>query len=287
MKPIAANVYVETEYEGVNVGAVLTPRGTIAIDAPSYPRDARDWATRLHRLDKNPLQYLILTDCNGDRIINARWLNAPIITHQETADRLNSYDKRYPPAMIESLTVRNPDKGRDLNNGPVEKPAISFTGRLNLRHETYHVQIFSAPGPSSATCWIFLPDTGILFTGETVVVDRHPFLTEPTSGRWLNTLDTLLSWQDRIQQIIPGRGQFCTLEAVEPLRHYLQLMRDQVQDLIDHGKPREETTSLLPEFLSMFPIHHLPTEWVKRQIKNSLAHVYDEIQLSQADTPTS
>ncbi|HFQ94131.1 MAG TPA: hypothetical protein ENK32_08995, partial [Anaerolineae bacterium] len=76
MEQIANNIYVETNYEGVNVGAIVTPKGVIAIDAPSYTRQARDWAMRLNALHPKGIQYTILTDWHGDRILNTRWLNA-------------------------------------------------------------------------------------------------------------------------------------------------------------------------------------------------------------------
>ena len=56
MREIAENVFIETEYDGVNVGAVRTRRGIIAIDVPSYPRQARDWAMRLHTFTPREVQ---------------------------------------------------------------------------------------------------------------------------------------------------------------------------------------------------------------------------------------
>lgn len=284
MEQIAANVYVETGYEGVNVGAIDTPHGIIAIDVPSYPRDAREWATRLHRLNKNPLQYLILTDFSGDRILNARWLTAPIITHQVTADRLIGYDKRFPQSLIESLTTRNAEKGRDLTSGPVEKPALSFSQDLTIQHNGTHVQLISAPGPNSSSSWVYLPDSGILFMSDTLVVDRHPLLTEAISGAWLTTLEKVTQQDNRWQQLVPGRGPLCTVDAVEPIQHYLQLLQERVGQLIANEQPKEDVNNLIPEFLSMFPIHNLPAEWVKRQIKSSLALMYDELQLEESKT---
>lgn len=71
------NIFVETHYAGVNVGAILTYKGLIAVDVPTFPREARDWAIRLHRLNQYPLQFVILTDYSGDRTLNTRWLSAP------------------------------------------------------------------------------------------------------------------------------------------------------------------------------------------------------------------
>ena len=78
MNQIAPNIFVETKYDGVNVGAIHTNDGVIAIDAPSYTRQARDWALQLGAVHHKSIQNLVLTDYNGDRILNSRWFNAPL-----------------------------------------------------------------------------------------------------------------------------------------------------------------------------------------------------------------
>ena len=279
MEQISPNVYFNTSYDGINVGAVLTNYGTIAIDVPSYPRDARDWAMQLHHLDKDPLQHLILTDYHGDRVINARWLNAPIISHQATADKLFAYDKRFPQSLLESLNSRNSEKGRDLSNSPVEKPAISFSKNLYLERGDCHIELLSAPGPNPGNVWVYLPKEHVLFTGDSLVIDRHPFLNEANTKAWLETLDRLMQMAPQLRAIIPGRGRLATSQDIEPLQNYLQLIRQRIKEHMTNGLTQDETAVYIPELLSMFPIHHLPTDWVKRQIKLSLARVYDEIQL--------
>lgn len=281
MEQIAANIYVETGYEGVNTGAVLTRQGIIAIDVPSYPRQARDWAMRLHTLTQKPLQHLILTDANGDRILNARWLNAPIIAHEATAVKLMSYDKRYPVSMMESLALRNPNRSRELSNNPVEKPAISFSHKLRILKGEVEILLLSAPGPTWGNLWVFLPQQGVLFAGDTITFNYPPLLADKCSKQWLETLHRLENWPQAIYTIVPGRGPLTSTEAIPPLRHYLELLRARIQTHIQAGRPREKTAVYVPEFMAMFPQNGLPTDWLSRQIACSLAHVYDEIQLEQ------
>lgn len=280
MEQIADGVYVETSYEGVNVGAIMAQDGPIAIDAPSYPRDARDWATRLHTLNRHPVQFVVLTDCHGDRILNTRWLNAPIIAHQATAERLNSYDKRYPQALLESLMARNPMGGRLLSNNPVERAAISFSHELHFFDDGCEIIFTAAPGPTPGNLWVYLPEAGILFAGDTVTVGRHPLLAEANSQQWLATLERLQQWPQEIKLIVSGRGPLCDISAVQPIRDYIEQMRQRIQQHCDENRPRSETSVYVAEFLSMFPIGKCPVEWVQRQIKLSLERMYDEIQFS-------
>jgi glyoxylase-like metal-dependent hydrolase (beta-lactamase superfamily II) len=281
MEQIAENVYVETSYEGVNVGAIVTNQGIIAIDSPSYPRQAREWAMRLHTVSLHPILFVILTDYHGERVLNARWLNAPVIAQQVTADKLASYDKRYPAHLLDNLAARNPQRGRELGNGPVERAAMSFSNDLHILKGGIQLWLLTAPGPTTGNTWVYLPSKGVLFAGDTVTTHCHPFLLEGTSRLWLETLQRLQTWPAPLQAVVPGRGPITRQECVVPMSAYLGQMRERVQCHIAEGKPREGTAVYISEFLLMFPPNGLPDEWLRQQIKQSLDHVYDEIQLGR------
>ena len=281
MEQLADRVYAETAYDGVNVGAIITPDGPLAVDVPSYPRDARQWTTRLHTLNRRPVHFVALTDCHGDRILNTRWLSAPVIAHQAAADKLNGYDKRYPQSLLESLLARNPMGGRLLSNSPVERVTLSFSQELRLIKGECEVVFTAAPGPTPANIWVYLPQAGILFAGDTVTAGRHPLLAEANSQQWLATLERLRQWPQAIELIVPGRGPLCDVSAVQPVQKYIEQMRERIQHHCLEKRARAETTAYVPEFLSMFPLNSEPLEWVQRQIKLSLERVYDEIQLAQ------
>lgn len=283
MQEIAENVFIETAYDGVNVGAIRTRRGIIAIDVPSYPRQARDWAMRLHALSPRSVQYIILTDYHGDRILNARWLNAPIIAHEATAERLRSYDKRYPQTLIESLASRNPELGRELSQSPVEHASISFTKLMQLWKGGLELQLFATSGPTTGSVGVYLPDSGVMFTGDCVVTDAPPLLAEADTAVWLQSIQHIQNWPDPIRHIVPGRGKPTDLAGVTAVANYIQSMRNRLQMHISQQLPRENIYHYLSEFLAFGSAYSMPVEWLKKQIKYSLEHVYDEIQLANGN----
>jgi glyoxylase-like metal-dependent hydrolase (beta-lactamase superfamily II) len=283
MQEIAENVFIETDYDGINVGAVRTRRGLIAIDVPSYPRQARDWAMRLHALTPRSVHYTILTDYHGDRILNARWLNAPVIAHEATADRLRGYDKRYPQILLESLASRNPEFGRELSQSPVEHASMSFTKLMQLWKGGSEIQLFATPGPTAGSIGVYLPSTGVMFTGDCVVTDMPPLLAEADTAVWLQTIQQIQNWPQPIHHIVPGRGKPCSLEALTAVADYIQTMRQRLQTHIAEQRPRDEIHSYLSDFLNQYANPPFPYEWLKKQVKLSLDHVYDEIQLAMVD----
>ncbi len=281
MEKIAENVYIEKEYDGVNVGAIRTTQGIIAVDVPSYPQQARDWARRLRSLTPRPLLFIILTDYNGDRIVNSRWLNAPIIAHQITAEKIYKYDKRYPAYMLESLAARHPLDGRHLSSTPVEKPAVSFTRQMSSLKGNTDVVLTAAPGPTAGNLWVYLPRQKILFAGDTITTDWHPLLLEGTSKQWLKTLNRLQQWPEHLHTIVSGRGGTVTDETISIMQRYLHTLRSHIQQHIYAYRRREEIAQYIPELLEMFPLNGVPADWLRSQVRRSLDHVYDEIQLEK------
>lgn len=283
MEEIAKQVYVETVYDGVNVGAMITPTGVICVDVPSYARDARDWAARMHRLSPYPVLNIILTDSSGDRILNTRWLNAPIIMQQGSADLLGTYEKRYPQHLMESLAQRNPHRGRELSGGAVEHPTMSFSGEMVMFKHGQQIVFHSAIGPNPGTAWIILPERGVLFAGDTLMADTHPLFAAGTSAEWLKTLDALRPYA-RTHTIMPGRGPVMlagsgdAIAAIDASVAYIKALRERVSQHIQVGLPKESLTTYVLEFLAKFPLGSLPKEWMEQQIQNSLDYLYDEVQ---------
>jgi glyoxylase-like metal-dependent hydrolase (beta-lactamase superfamily II) len=282
MEEVGDGIFVATEYEGINVGAIVTPEGIICIDVPSYPRDARHWASLLRRLSCYPIQFIILTDAHGDRILNTRWFNAPIITQQCTAEKLNSYDKRYPQFLLEMLIMRNPDGGRELSNSPVDRATISFTTEMALIRNGYDIVLQHAPGPTAGNSWVHIPQAGVLFAGDVIVNKTHPLLAEAWSNQWLGTLATLSDPATAVSTLIPGRGPLTDKAAAGPVIDYITRMHHCVTSHHQEKRPRDELSAYVPEFMDLFPLESWTREWVQRQIRLGLERVYDDVKLTAA-----
>lgn len=276
MEEVSKQIYVETKYDEVNVGAIVLPNGIICVDVPSYARDARDWAARMHRLSPYPVQYIFLTDVNGDRILNTRWLNAPIVTHQHSAERLRSYDKKYPQAILESLSARNPQRGREINNNLVEYATMSFTEEMAMQKHHDLVILRHAGGPMRGSSWVILPSRKLIFTGDTLMVDLHPHLGAPTATSWIASLEELQSLATT-HTLIPGRGDHrLATAAIGHALDYLKRMREKVLAHAASGRPRELLANYASQFIDAYPTIR-PKAWTVQAIRLSLGYILDEI----------
>ena len=273
MQQLAEGIYVETNYEGVNVGAIMTPRGIICIDAPSYPRDARHWAMRLRQINAAPVQYLILLDDDGDRILNTRWLNAKLVAHENTRGALVGYEKRYPQALLDSLIMRNPLAGKELSTSPVDRPDVTFTRKLSILKHQYEIELIHAPGPSAGTIWVHMPKNGILFVGDSLTVGELPPLRNADFVSWLDSLRFLKEELSDVTTIVPGRGPITDLSEVARMEKTLAAVQKAFVDYADSTPDGSEAPTVADQIMSRYdaPLQH--RDWTKQQLIHVLDHV--------------
>ena len=108
------------------------------------------------------------------------------------------------------------------------------------------------------------------------MVNQHPALAEADSKSWLDALVLLRRDRFKAETIVPGRGPLSDRSATEPVSNYIRLARRRVHALYRAGRPRADTTALVPEFMAAFPHDDIPKEWLQRQLKAGLDHIYDE-----------
>jgi glyoxylase-like metal-dependent hydrolase (beta-lactamase superfamily II) len=280
MERIGPTVYIETRYSGVNVGAIATEEGVVCIDAPSRPRDTQDWLEQIRRDIGGPIQYLVLTDYQADRAFCGSMFHSRGVAHEETRDVLYGYATRFPTPILENITLRFGLRRKQLNGMGVVKPQVSFCQQATLQFGNQRIDIYHAPGATPGTAWVYVNDDRVLFAGDTVVVDQHPPLTEAQTSRWLSALVRLKQGDLGADIIVPGRGPLPTEESLGALAKFLETAREQVCALYRTGRPRAETSSLVPDLAGFFPLPHPRTEnameWLHRQLKAGLDHLYDQ-----------
>jgi glyoxylase-like metal-dependent hydrolase (beta-lactamase superfamily II) len=282
MLEIAPKVYVETRYPGVNVGVIVTEEGNILIDTPSLPRSAYDWQTRVTRTTKKPIRYLVLTDYHTDRSLTANQMHTRVIAHEESHSKLSTYDSRFPAPVLDNVAARYDLSRKELNGNPVVLPQITFCHEMEVHLGGRIITFLHRPSATPGSLWVLLRQEKVLFSGDTLVVDHHPPLSEARTDQWMDALIDLETNHPNVETIVPGRGPLCDRSAIPPLKDYLQRARSRVHGLYIAGRPRADTTSLIPEFLSLFPPGDASEEWIQRQLKAGLDHIYDEFKAFNA-----
>ncbi|HML24085.1 MAG TPA: MBL fold metallo-hydrolase [Aggregatilinea sp.] len=281
MHVLAPDVFVETNFRRVTVGAILTGDGFVLIDTPPFPDDAQAWRETLADLSDKPVIAIINTDCHRDRILGNCWFHSRVVVaHEDTI----AHAQQLPPNLIdagaETFSPYPMDRGA-LTGVRVRLPSVGFTQRMQLRYGQHEISLLSMAGPTTGNLWVHLPDHRILFTGDSILTGQHPYITGACTKNWLDNLTALRRARFPADYIVPGRGEPTTKEATESVSNYLRLARRRVYSLYRLGRPRADTSTLVAELMEMFPFPETESERIQRRIKLGLDRIYEEFRLSE------
>lgn len=327
MKEIGSNIFVETVYPGVNVGCIVTAGGSVCVDTPLLPGEAQRWQAMIRSLEGEPVRFVVYTNGQRERILGAQYLIPPtppipppsaalllskpesrqrpersfgllppleqrekqeirkgtVVAHKLAWEQVaNHRTESFKQSMIEMLGDRDPD----IVNLEIIRPQVTLDESLKLHVGDEEVTILAA---ASGMLWVWCPEQGVLFVGDTVVVGTHPPLTVTNTREWLAALERLCheaQFQDAV--IVPGRGGLCDTLAAEPLMEYLGLAREGTRKVYRAGRSKADLNGVATKLLPLYPVANGQRERVQRQIKLGLDDLYDEFKAADtADTEVS
>ncbi|HEY64538.1 MAG TPA: MBL fold metallo-hydrolase [Caldilineae bacterium] len=277
MEELAPGVFAVTECRGANPGFVLTDEGAIVIDTPQIPAEARELRKTIERLNGGkPILYVINTDHHRGHILGNQWFQpAPVIAHDVAWKHMNGYTENFKQRVYDSFR-REPEIQAQFTDLEIIKPTLTFSRRLYLFLGGREIRIIWVGGHTPATSIVWLPAERVVFVGDAVWVDQHPYMGQANSKEWLEGL-TYIRRLDA-EYIVPGHGPVCGREATERMSEYIRHMRSRVRSLYRAGKSKQETANLLVgELLTWFPIPRERRSRIESQIKSGIGRVWAEI----------
>ena len=285
MREISPGVFVETDQRGANYGAVLTNEGVIVIDTPIVPKQAVAFRDELKRVaDGKPFLYIINTDHHRGHIVgNQYFVPTPVVAHDIAWKHMKGYGDNFKQRVVDSFK-KEPDIQAQFNSIQIIVPKITFSHRLDIVRGGRDLRILKVGGHTAATSVIWLPNERILFVGDAVWVDQHPYMAQANSKEWLDGLTFIRKF--KADQIVPGRGPVCGREATERMSEYIRYMRARARTFHRQGKTKQETVqTVLREVVGWFPISPALKSKTESQIKQGIGRIWNELEKAAKAKP--
>ncbi|MEJ5200479.1 MAG: MBL fold metallo-hydrolase [Anaerolineae bacterium] len=277
MKEIAPGIFIETDHRGANYAGIVTDVGVIVIDTPMVPDLARAFRDELtRRSGGKPFLYVINTDHHRGHILGNQYFQpTPVVAHEQAWKHMKGYGDNFKQRVIDSFK-KEPEIQAQLTDIQIIVPKITFSHRLDIVRGGRDLRIIRIGGHTAATSVIWLPNESILFVGDAVWVDQHPYMAQANSKEWLDGLTYIRKL--KADQIVPGRGPVCGREATERMSEYIRFMRARVRMYYRQGKTKQETVqSVLREIGGWFPIPVTAKSKTESQIKQGIGRVWNEM----------
>lgn len=228
---LAKDVYGYVSDFDPNCGFVVGEKYVVAIDTRATPQLAREMIAAVRTVTDKPIRFVVLTHYHAVRVMGASAFDdAQIITSKGTYDWIEERGD----ADFESETRRFPRLFRGGDEIPgLTRPDIVFEGEMIMRlgnRNLHLIHLGRGHSNGDAVCW--LPDCGVLFSGDLVENRCGVYAGDGYVSDWIKTLERLQELPATV--MVPGRGAALlsrenVLGAILATKGFLTDLRDSVK----------------------------------------------------------
>ena len=239
VRELAPNVYGYISDFDPNCGFVVGEDHVVLIDTRPTPRMARDFLAAIGTVTDKPIKTIVLTHYHAVRVMGASAFDEvqTIIASNGTLDWIRTRGQ----ADFDSEVGRFPRLFEGVEEIPgLTMPTMTFEREMSLwlggGRELRLMAL--GRGHSSGDTVAWLPDCGVMFSGD--VVENHcgVYAGDAYIQDWLGTLDAALALRPRV--LVPGRGavlqdEAACAESINMTKSFLSTLLASVRAGIDAG----------------------------------------------------
>ncbi len=220
VEEVAAGVFAYIQPDGTwwinNTGFVVGGSRVLAVDACSTERRTRGLLAAMRQVTGAPVRTLLNTHHHGDHTFGNGWFpDATIVGHEETR-RLMIGQAPPPEGIFEPV---------EWGQLPPAPPFLTYRDGVDIWVDDLRVEArfigTAAHTTNDSIAW--LPDQGVLFTGDLVFNGGTPFLLAGSIAGALDALDRLRALSPRV--VVPGHGPVCGPEIFDRTEGYLRFVQ--------------------------------------------------------------
>jgi len=254
-----------------NAGIVSLGSETLIFDTFLTPRAAQDLRAAAEHLTHQPIGWVVNSHWHGDHVLGNQVFAPPatIISTPKTRQLI----AKGVTGQIETAQQQLPGQIRTIReqaeseSDPVKRqamlqhaaglegqlevlqtleltlPQLTFDSQLDLHGSQRTATLLTyGEGHTESDAFLWLPDEGIVFAGDLVVIEGHPWMGHGNPDHWTGILDRMASLG--VRAVVPGHGPVGSVEAIQPVQRYLRDVEQLVRDAVQAGKSKAEVQAL-------------------------------------------
>ena len=238
-----------------NAGIVIGRDGILVIDTLISAKEAQRFLADIRKVSDKPIKFVVNTHTHLDHAFGNcvfAKLGATVISHDA--------DRRLLEKVGEA-TLKNIAnfglKPEDMIGTEIVYPALTFSERMtiDLGGETVEL-IRTAPSHTEGSVIVYLPARKLLFSGDILFTDFHPFMADGDVPGWARTLDSLIAMD--VERIVPGHGPLSTKKDLREMKEYLLLFDAKAREL---AAVSQDVDTMAAEMKKILPKRSL-AEWM-------------------------
>lgn len=283
LNKIAENVYAYTGVQegspgnafSANAGIVVGKEAVLVVDTLTSAKEALKFLEDIRVITDKPIRYVVNTHYHLDHALGncvfAQNEEARIIGHEKCRQAIEE--------SAENI-IQNPDifgMPADFWAGTsIVAPDIFFKQEMSVDLGGLTVEfIYSGyASHSPGSIFVSVPERSVVFTGDILFTDFHPYLGEGDFPGWDKTLDRVIAM--KAKYLIPGHGPLSTTENLYEMKSYLEIFDKKARELSaaesDPAKLSEALLKVIPHRSSgAFLVNmNVKSRYLKKAEKNSV-----------------
>lgn len=203
-----------------NAGIVIGRDAVLVVDTLISAKEVERFLADIRKVTTKPIKYVVNTHTHLDHAFGNcvfAKLGAVVISHEADRKQLEK---------VGAATLKNIGnyglKAEDMLGTEIVLPSLTFSDKMtiDLGGETVEL-IRTAPSHTAGSVIVYLPAKRLVFAGDILFTDFHPFLADGDFSGWSKSIDALLAMD--IDKIIPGHGPLSTKNDLREMKDYLVL----------------------------------------------------------------
>jgi len=205
---------------GANQGFIITSEGVVVVDTGFTRFRAEELKSEIRKITDYPIALVINTHDHSDHVFGNSVIashDTPILSHERCNKNVSQYGlgrmKRYSSDME---AVKTALEGLDIiPSSDTYESDFSF----DLGEKRFEIIHPNRGAHTFGDTMVFLPDDGVLFTGDVMWEKYHPNLEDANIQGWMVSLENISEL--RIRRVLPGHGTPTTKESMMEFHDYL------------------------------------------------------------------
>jgi cyclase len=213
---------------GANAGIIIGQDFLVAVDSLMSSREAKRFIKDINKISKKPIKFLINTHYHLDHSLgNSEFakLGAIIISHENDQKNMHKAGE----GMLQ-YAKQSGLSDQDMQGTRLAYPTLTFSDRVTLNVGNNQIELlFIGPSHTTGSVLVFIPQEKVLFAGDLLFTNCHPFLGEANIEGWIKVLDYIMTMD--VDKIIPGHGPVSSKKDVADLKNYLLVFDQKAKEL--------------------------------------------------------
>lgn len=231
---------------GANAGIVIGEDSILVVDTLISYKEGKRLLEDIRAISDKPIRYVVNTHYHLDHIFGNNVfsaLGAGIISHANCDAAM----REHAAGILAGAGVYGLTPG-DMAGTELAYPDITFTDGMGVNLGGVDVElIFSAPSHSRGSIIVYVPSEGVMFAGDILFTDFHPYMGDGDIEGWQKTLDYIISLN--VEKIIPGHGPLSTKKDLVDMKTYITAFDNKAKELAAKSNEIEYIVSEMKAFM--------------------------------------